>query len=192
MNDIIHSDSSMLFRLLSALLILISALTGCATTHRIHGSDLEAGSLQLAQVGLLATRKEIIETPEVYRLLKAGDIKDSDIQDSSVALARVFCCGGPNERNLAVMFYVPPALNVESMDVVEFVVGRESRNPGEEVLNMATKVRQKGSAKEQKCRWFPEDPRLWVRVLYCDGMESEGWVKKGGLYPVWYKPAASR
>ena len=56
-------------------------------------------------------------------------------------------------------------------------------------INTATRVRQRKDASNPQCRWVPDNEKLWMRVLYCDWMEAEGWVEKKGFESTWLKPA---
>ena len=144
----------------------------------------------MTEVVDLAQRKEIEENKFLYHSLREACVPDTDIRDGSVGLGRVFCCGGRNEQDTAIWFYVPNELDVEISDIVEVWSGREVRQGDKEPAqpNTATRVIEKPTYGKRSCRWEPEDPRLWVRVLYCDGLEAEGWTQQGGLYPVWIKP----
>ena len=168
------------------------------TASRMHADWLPPHSLRLVQVVDLATREDIekvIISPSagltIYQNLKAADIPEREIHDGSVGSGIVFCCGGDISKDTFVMFYIPEGLQVGPRDIVEVNVGDPLRedNLGS-VPNVATQVRQK-DGENAGCRWEPENPYLWARVLYCQGMKEEGWVqatKKVGIEALWYRP----
>ena len=118
----------MLFTRIALTLIGVPVLlTACATTSRLHSAGVPAGSLRLGQVVLLATRQEILTLQELQdsrRDLLASGIQDADLRDWSLALARVYCCGGHSEAGDAIKLYVPRGLDVQLGDVVEVRSGR--------------------------------------------------------------------
>lgn len=182
----------MLARVLGAVLAL-SALSSCATGSRLHPSPVtpeDAGALRLVQVVAIATRQEIFELGEHYRHLLAGGVADSDLVDGSVIQGRIYCCGGPNESVTAPWVFVPRTLQVGEGDIVEIRMGRSPSGSDPGRVNTAARVLQKAS-ETGPCRWIPENPKLWMRYLYCPWMEQEGWQKRGGLHPAWWKPAGS-
>ena len=179
---------------LPGLLSTILMLTSCTATSRLHGAHVPEGSLRLGEVMQIAPREAILRNDLMYETLVTSGISESEIRDGSVVVARVFCCGGPNEKGTAIWFYVPSSINIEVGDIAEIWSGKEVKE-GESLAgatpNTATRVREKRSSPDKKCRWVPEREYLWARVLYCDGIEEEGWVQQGGLYPVWIKPIAA-
>lgn len=54
--------------------------------------------------------------------------------------------------------------------------------------NTVTKIIEKAEATNKACRWVPDNPHLWSRVIYCGWMPNEGWIQQSGLYPLWVKP----
>lgn len=176
-----------------AVTTLTLSLTGCATGHLpIYYADASPKSHQVAEVRYLASREEIVAVPKLYQALQSAGIADQDIQNGSVGIGRVYCCGGKGtvETENQVFFYDPPGHQVEYGDVIEFIVGKDpdGNRPGQ--LNTFVKVRHKKGMESGACRWLPDDvPGLWMRVIYCGWMASEGWQKGGMLGPVWYKPA---
>ena len=103
-------------------------------------------------------------------------------------MATVYCCGGPNEKDSAIMVYAPPTFSVELGDMIELKVGHTPKDGDSGSIHTVTRIVQKYSDSTKICRWDPPDERLWQRVLYCDWMEGNGWVKQGGISPAWYKP----
>jgi hypothetical protein len=175
------------------LLCLVVFVTSCAGTSRLHRQHVPEGFLRLAEVVTLAQRNEIQENEFLYQSILQADIPDSEITDGSVGMGRVFCCGGRNEYETAIWFYIPQNIEAEIDDIVEIWSGREVKqgdsDPG--YPNTVLRIVEKPSYGKRMCRWLPEDPGLWVRVLYCDGLEDEGWNKQSGLFPVWVKPTDS-
>jgi len=47
----------------------------------------------------------------------------------------------------------------------------------------------KADENDGHCWWDPKNDELWLRVLYCDWMPNEGWIKQNGINPAWFKPA---
>ncbi|MGA7983758.1 MAG: hypothetical protein WCA01_01105 [Burkholderiales bacterium] len=165
------------FRISSvASLVLIAG--GCQSIIPNQTPDY---SLRLAQIVEYATRNQILAEKPLHEAIKkaGGDLEK--VGNSSFAAGRVQCCGGPNERETAIAFFIPEGITTQLDDVVEIRSGG-SKESG--VINVVTRVRD-GS----KCRWVPEDPRLWRRVLYCDGLKDEGWEQQTGLWNFWIKRA---
>ena len=166
-------------------------MAGCSTTPKIYGADLkEARVHQVTEIMAIASKEEITHLKFLYDPLVRSGISEADIQNGSVAVGRVYCCGGEGTVESAVnaVVYVPPDITVSSGDIVEFVVGAGPDAPRHERLNRVVKVRHKDGIASTGCRWEPEDPGLWMRVIHCPWMAEEGWIKGGGLSPVWYKP----
>lgn len=159
---------------------------------KVHPSIKEdTGALRLAEVvHPPATRKQIVSLGLHYENLLAAGIKDSDLRDGSLVEGRMYCCGGEIETSSALWFYVPEGLQVEIGDIVEVRMGRQPGKNGPGEVNTAMRVRQKGIT-NGSCQWVPDKPGLWMRVLYCDWMEQEGWIERKGLYNTWLKPAGS-
>lgn len=172
-------------------------LAACsAPLLRIESDFVPPKSLRLAQVVEIAKRDEIIEATPLYDALIAAGIKDSDIVDRTVVFARIYCCGGPTRETSsevanATMAYVPRSITVELGDIVEYAVADPSRKGTSGALNVVTRLIQKKDATDGHCWWDPKDDRLWLRVLYCDWMPGEGWIRQGGLHPAWFRPSTS-
>lgn len=183
--------------LIGGVVALSFILTSCATHLRIQSDELSAGSLRLAQVMQLASRNEIREIKVLYEVIRASGFNDSDIVDGSVALARIYCCGGLTEnisfeKANAVMLYVPRGLIVTLGDIVEVRVGRPPEMGDSGLLNVITRVVEQHGAEGEGCWWDPKNSNnKWLRVLYCDWMPEEGWIKQGGASPAWFKPPNS-
>jgi hypothetical protein len=132
----------------------------------------------------LATREEIVALGVHYEHLLASGIRDEDLHYGSLGAGRVYCCGGPPEEDGAIWVYLPSGVNVKVRDFVEVRMGRQPAENDPGVVNTALRVRDKAG-----CRWVPEKEGLWMRILYCDWMEREGWIERGGLYKTWLKPS---
>ena len=167
-------------------------LAGCSGAYnpgnlRVQTDFVPSGSLRLAQISGFFSRADVMGESEARTVLISCGVREQDIGDRSVALARIYCCGGPNEIDSARMIYVPPTITANAGDIVEIRVGsiRAGNDPG--TLNTVTRVCQANGA-DGPIRWDPPNDRLWVRVLYADWMPAQGWVHQGGLSPAWYKP----
>ena len=182
-------NASNVFSILTVTLLL----SGCATAPpRIYSSGPPPKSHQVADVTHLASREEVVSLPITYKAILAAGVSDQDIQNGSVIVGRVFCCGGMGtvETNEPAFVYIPPGHQVEYGDVIEFMVGKIPDGDGPAQLNTFVKVRHKKDTVSKDCRWLPDQPPgLWMRVIYCDWMAHEGWQKGGLLHPEWYKPA---
>ena len=144
----------------------------------------------------IGKRDEIIQAKPLYNAIISTGIRDSEIVDGSVAVARVYCCGGltkdfSSEKVDARMLYIPRGLDVAPGDIVEVKVGNPPEKGGPGSLNIVTRVVQKYGSDDANCWWDPKDDSLWLRVLYCSWMPSEGWVRQGGVSPAWFKPPTS-
>lgn len=174
-------------------LVGVAGASLIACTHvaslRVYPDEVPADSLRLIQVMLVATRDEIIGTKEWHQALLGSGIPDEDIQDGSMAVGRIWCCGGPVEMSDRQAFYVPRGMKVADLEIVEVRAGREpsKRDPGR--VNIAMRVIRSADDKGTTCRWEPQNPKLWMRVLYCDWMPQEGWIELNTtLKHTWFKP----
>ena len=171
-------------------LVLGFAIAGCARVSKVYPPyKNEAGSLRLTQVMQLASRQEIVKLGVHYKYLLDSGLHDSDLQDKSIGAGRVYCCGGPAEEGMGIWFYIPPGLEITPGDIVEVKMGREPSGNDSGMVNTAVRVRQRKGVSNPQCRWVPDNEKLWMRVLYCDWMEAEGWVEKKGFESTWLKPA---
>jgi hypothetical protein len=174
---------------LSLMLCLPCAVCSPGTSKLFPPSKDQAGTLRLAQVMQTATREEILKlTAQRQHLLDSG-LKDSDFQDGSLAMGRVYCCHPSTDEGTALWFYVPPGQPLQVGDIVEVRMGRESNKNDPGTVNKLTQVRQKKDAPESHCSWDPPKDFLWRRVLYCDWMPAEGWTLTKGAHNTWLKPA---
>jgi hypothetical protein len=175
---------------LLVMIFLACAVSNAGTSKLYPPSKDEAGALRLAQVMTTATREEILKLTVQREHLLASGLKDSDFQDGSLAMGRVYCCHPSTDEGTAMWFYVPPDIPVNPGDIVAVRMGREAtkKDPGK--VNTAVEIRQKKDAPNSRCSWDPPDDKLWRRVLYCDWMPAEGWTLKKGAWKTWLKPAS--
>jgi hypothetical protein len=176
------------------LIFLVLGLQACATGSRLYPDPAapdEAGALRLVQLTEFATRAQILSLGEHYERLLASGISDEELVDGSLAIGRVYCCGGPNEGGTAPWVFLPPTVRAAPGDIVEVRMGRPPAAGRRGEINTVLRIRQK-AGENGPCRWIPENPRLWVRYLYCPWMEQEGWQERRGTYPAWLKHVAPR
>ena len=166
---------------------LACAVSNAGTSKLYPPSKDEAGVLRLAQVMSTATREEILRLTEQRQHLLDSGLKDSDFQDGSLAMGRVYCCHPSTDEGTAMWFYVPPDAPVQVGDIVVVRMGRESTKKDPGTVNRAIEVRQKKDATDSHCSWDPPKDFLWRRVLYCDWMPAEGWTLKKGGHNTWLK-----
>ena len=178
-------------QLLCVLASLLVANSSLAGSSRVYPPTKKwAGALRMTEIMALATRGEIQSLGIHYDHIIASGIRDSDLRDGSLAVGRVYCCG-PTDKGLAMWLHIPQGIEVEVGDIVEVRMGSKPRGGDTGRVNTATRVRVKKEAADKSCRWVPPDENLWRRTLYCDCMEAEGWIFRGGMYKTWMKPASS-
>jgi hypothetical protein len=175
--------------------ILVLALfgAGCASVPFISEDvDAPPGALRVASVANIATRLELVQNQDFYKILLAAGIEDKDIVDGSVIRTQVHCCDGPDVTTYG-MAWVPAGLELQRGDIVEIRVALDPEEVGLKRFNVVTQVRQPRDAKPSRCDWIPPQPGLWRRTIFCDWMPSEGWVevRSWGLPYLWMKPASS-
>jgi hypothetical protein len=152
----------------------------------------DTGALELAQVVVVATRADILKADVHYQFMLSTGIPDSELGDGRMVIVRLYCCGGSIEEETSLWVFVPPDISVERGDIVELRVGRVPGEGDAGVVNTVTAVRQKNAdAVGGACRWEPDNPNLWMRVVYCEGMDRHGWLQRGFMRKLWYKPAAA-
>jgi hypothetical protein len=183
-----------------AVCIFVGLLTGgkacLAEQSRAYEDYVPAGSLHLGQVIAIAKRDEVVKMKPLYEAVKTTGVDDADIVDGTVVAARIFCCGGltkesSSEVRNSLFLYVPKGIEVGMGDIVELRVGHIAQGGSAALMNSVTRVVQKSGKDEVACWWDPKNDRLWQRVLYCDWMPKEGWIKQEGMGPAWYKPPSS-
>ena len=161
-------------------LAAINASSGCSVSAEKLG---EAGTLHAGGVVEVLTRKDILASQGIHESLIGSGVADSAITDGSVVIVRTLCCGSPNTSNPHGMFN-PLGLTIHVDDVVEFLWA------GGSAVNSVTRVLQPAGLVDGPCWWDPKDEKLWRRVMYCNWMPQQGWVKQEGQMVIgWYKPA---
>ncbi|MGB5278318.1 MAG: hypothetical protein WBO73_19650 [Gammaproteobacteria bacterium] len=137
-------------------LVLLLLLSGCATTtpSRFHATHLPAGSKTLVQITQFATREEILSIDTLVETLELSGVQRANIKDQMVVSGRIFCCGGPNETDYAIWFYVPEGNDVLLEDVVEIEMGAnvQSGDPMRAPPNKFRKVRARKDQVGGQCK----------------------------------------
>lgn len=175
------------------IVVIASLVTACASSRNmLHPDGAPDGTLILAQIYARFTRDTIVSDKKAYDILLSSDVKDSEIRDGSIAIAKVNCCGGPMDQATAIAMYTPIDMSAEVGDIVEVLLGQMPTKGQEHgVANKAVRIVQKQSDPDGECRWEPTTPPgQWGRVLFCDWMPREGWVQegqRGTLYKAWIK-----
>ncbi len=172
------------------MICLACAVSNAGTSKLYPPAKDETGALRLAQVMQTATREEILKLTVQRQHLLASGLQDSDFQDGSLAMGRVYCCHPSTDEGTAVWFYVPPDAPVQLGDIVVIRMGRESTKKDSGKVNVLIEVRQKKDAPNPQCSWDPPNDRLWRRLLYCGWMPAEGWTLKTGGHKTWLKRAS--
>ena len=175
----------------AALVAVLFGTSGCAATssNLYPPKKQQTSALRLVEVMQLASREEIVGFGKDYKRLLASGYADSQLVGGSVAVGQIYCCGGMISRTETLWFYVPPDLSIDPGDIVEIRLGQEAGGQAPGVVNVATRLRERMDAPEKHCGWVPNNDKLWMRVLYCDWMESEGWTHKEGIGEPWVKLA---
>jgi hypothetical protein len=171
-------------------IVFIALISGCASKHKIHGTlGGEPGAHKVTQVMSLAPKEEIRNQSHISDRLVSAGVDLASIKNGSVVAGRIYCCGGAGTPEIvnSVFVYIPQNLNVKEGDILEFVEGQGPEGKGKSQLNVAVKVRHESGSGSGTCKWVPENPNLWLRVLYCSWMDDEGWIEGGSLTPEWYK-----
>jgi hypothetical protein len=180
--------------LVALLFVLVGSASGKdgAPSRLFPYYEEDTGVLRLGQAVAVATRSEIVASGSHYQFLLGTGIGDADLGDGRLTVVRVYCCGGRIEEEQSVWAYVPPGISVEAGDFVELQMGRVPGRDDPGVVNKVTAVRQKnlqdGSG---PCRWEPDNPSLWMRIVYCDGIDRNGWVERKGTRKMWFKPVGA-
>jgi hypothetical protein len=178
-----------LFSVVLSLIAIGMLLSGCATPSRFHAAQIPPGASTLVQVRGFATAQEITSIPSVVETLRLTGVAESSIKGGMLADGRIFCCGGPNEDDYSLWFYVPEGKNASVGDIVEIQMGAAVHRgePMRAPPNTMLRVRSEFADVGKTCRWVPDKAYLWGRVIYCDWMRDEGWVQQRGLFDVWFK-----
>jgi len=173
---------------------------GCAGTMIVYPPTVDhAGAIRVAEVMDVSPGHDLPEPRS--RVLYQSGISQDALHAGSVAIGRVYCCGGPNETRNVLAIFVPAELSVKPGDVLEVRMGREPTADVTARVNTATRIREEyppestprwGSEERNwngvSCKWIPENPSHWGRVLYCDWMLAEGWIEHTGFWSTWLKP----
>ncbi len=167
-------------------------LNNCAGTSRLYPNGAPENSFRLVEVNALSTTSDVQNNRAIYEPLAIAKITDAHTRDRSIGAGRVYCCDGEMPKAFFHYFYIPPGFEVDAGDIVEIKSGSLPRE-GKSSVNTLVRVVQKKDDLSNTCRWEPHD-RTYGRVLYCDWMPKEGWVKYTfGPLPfdkTWIKPAA--
>lgn len=173
--------------LLSAATLLFSAVVIAADPH-------PRGTRVAAMVVQVASLEEIMSSGDkgILGRLRSQGIPDDQLSDGSIAAGIVYCCGGKISKETMLVFYVPPNFRAAVGDVAEIALGhtptkKQSKNGDKGSINQALQVRESLNDESGQCRWDPENETLWMRVLFCEWMPSDGWVYRDGLNKGWFK-----
>jgi hypothetical protein len=161
--------------------IAVFAMSACSTGRMGETSTLHAG-----QVVSVETRSDILGNKAMHDAMIEAGVAESAIADGNVVLVRLMCCGGPSVSNVHGFYNPSPqTLPLKVEDIVELRLGGNSQ------VNTVTRVLQGAGQTDGPCWWDPKNDALWRRVMYCEWMPKEGWLKQEGTYTGWYKPAGS-
>lgn len=175
--------------LIVALVILHGCATGPSRLYQDGGHGAPPGALRLVEVVELAAKAYISTDPAIYKPLAAAGIKDATSREGSIGAGRVYCCGGLMDETYVNFFYIPSDIQTEPGDIVEIKCGSAPEGHKSSVNTVLRVVQRKNDA-TGTCRWIPPEKRLG-RILYCDWMPQQGWVKHQGTFfeDMWIKPA---
>jgi hypothetical protein len=163
-----------------AALTLSLLLQSCAGTSRLYPNEAPENSLRLVEVMALASKSDVQNNRYIYEPLEAAGIQDAVSREGSIGGGRVYCCGGKMDEAFFHYFYIPPEIQIDIGDIVEIRCGSLPRG-GKPNVNTVTRVVEKKSDTSDICRWEPQD-KIYGRVLYCDWMPEQGWVKYKGTW----------
>jgi hypothetical protein len=177
--------------LLALLIAAMPALAKNGAPSRLFPYyEEDTGVLILGQVMVVGTRQEItVDAKAHYDFLLSTGIPDAEITDGSLVVVMLYCCGGKISESQSIWAYAPPALGAAKEDFVEVRMGRVPRKQDAGVVNTLTAVRQKAMDGGGDCRWLPDESYLWMRVVECGDMPGSGWLQRGKMRKLWYKPA---
>jgi hypothetical protein len=192
-------ETPVMIRSLLAVSLAIFCM-GCAGTMIVYPPTSDhAGALRVAEVMDVSPGHDLPE-PRSRVLYQAGISQDA-LQAGSIAIGRTYCCGGSNETNNVLAIFVPAEVLVKPGDVLEVRMGREPTGDHTARVNTATRIREEyppgGASRwgsedrnwdDVSCKWIPEKPSHWGRLLYCDWMPEEGWIEYDGFWGAWIKP----
>jgi hypothetical protein len=153
------------------MIICMACTMSSASTSRLYPpSDDETGGLRLVQDIQLATREEILKLGTQLEHLHASGVKDPDVKDGSVVMARIYCCHPSTDVGTAIWFYVPPGLQVLVGDLVVVQMGRKATKKDPGTVNVAVEVREHKDSLNSQCSWNPPDNTKVAKaaLLYLD------------------------
>ncbi len=180
-----HGRASDSFSRVAVFAIVALIIFGCATAASLvpirFKTDFSPGTHLLGQVTSVGSRHEIVGNRNLYSQLLAAGLADADITDGRIVLARINCCGGPDEDSNSRIVYVPRDLETTAGDIVEIRLGSQGGPSSRAEMHQVVRIREKARQQYASCRWVPDCSSCWNRVIYCDGLEAEGWVRKGGM-----------
>jgi hypothetical protein len=159
---------------------------------KTYPDDIPAGSLRLVQVTVFFMRADVLNDKKAHESLIKLGIRDEEMVDGRFGKGKIYCCGGTAEGPTQQLFYIPTEMigQVQVGDIIEIRSGRKPSGQTKEEINTMTRIVQQYQTSENTCRWVPENPRLWMRCLYCDWMAEQGWIELNKkLDHTWYKPA---
>ncbi len=182
--------------LLAALLVFVFTSGYSQKYINTFSKDIPPGSLRLVEVKQFFMRSDVVNEKKAYSsLLKLG-IQDEEIVDGRFGMGTIYCCGGTAEGPTRQIFYIPNEMigQVKVSDMVEIRNGMKPVKGHERTeVNTLLRIVQRADANDSTVRWVPNNPRLWMRVLYADWMEKEGWIElKKAIDHTWYKPPATK
>lgn len=180
--------------LLALALVATSAVAKNGAPSRLFPYyEEDTGVTLVGQVMVVANREEILNAGTHYRFLLSTGIADADITDGRLVVVALYCCNPKIAENLSIWAYVPAPLTVEREDLIEVRMGRAPNKDGDRgVVNAVWALRQKSAdAAGGSCRWTPDDPGLWMRVVHCEGMEEQGWQQRGSQRKLWFLRAGA-
>jgi hypothetical protein len=164
---------------------VLCALPACSVDP---GKAWELQTLRVGGVVHVGTRAEIKGT-EAEKLLKSEGVEDAGIVDGSAIVVRMLCCREDLQNTSVITTRNSQGLKVADGDFVEIRLGGTATKDHKAELNDLTRVVQRAGATDGSCWWDPKREGLWMRVVYCEWMPQQGWVKQEGLMPGWYKPS---
>ncbi|HUJ87671.1 MAG TPA: hypothetical protein VLX30_12540 [Burkholderiales bacterium] len=169
--------------------------------------DLPAGSLRVMQVMGVASADVLSDANAYQRFIRSsfgfvspawsaqdesavlrGELAlargaDHTPSDGQLVAGRVYCCGGPDEFAARKYAFASRSIPIRHSDFVEVRFGRG----GSGDMNVVTRV-------VSGCGWVPRDPKLWVRIPFCDWMPKKGWIEQKSILTsqnhAWIKPPA--
>jgi hypothetical protein len=164
------------------------SLNGC----RVAPTKAEDyGVLRAAAVMDVSTANDFKEYKELHDTYAAAGVDESQMVDGAAVIARRQCCRPDLQNSGVSVLYNAQRLQIKVGDFVEFRIGGFNTKDHSNELNVVTRVLQHGEPSDGQCWWEPRDPSLWRRVVYCEWMQKEGWVREDSMGdPGWYKPVA--